>query len=312
VIASANPIHLGDALYQPTDAAASGGFETLDGERFAVIRNVDRLDPFLMNIVTNSDLWLFAGSNGPFTAGRRNADLALFPYQTVDKILRHPDTSGALTVLLVTRGGRTGLWEPWHDSGRVYDITRNLYKSVIGTSLVFEEVNHDLGLRVRATLTGCDEFGLVRDVALENLTADPVEVRYLDGWHQLIPPGVSQEVYARLSYLAAAYMRHERVAGTPLATYTLNAPISDRPEPSESLRAAGAWSIGHADPVILLSEHQVAAFRRGAPVEPEFEIRGEIGAYLVADSVRLDGGARHAWSTVGDTGLDHAALVDLR
>ena len=229
-----------------------------------------------------------------------------------DKILGHADSGGALTILLVTRGGRTSLWEPWHDGSRVYDITRNLYKSVIGTSLVFEEVNRDLGVRVRATLTTCDEFGLVRDVELENLAAEPVEVRYLDGWHRLIPPGVSQEVYERLSYLAAAYMRHERVPGSPLAIYTLNAPISDRPEPSESLRAACAWSIGHADPVILLSERQVAAFRRGDPVEPEVEIRGEIGAYLVVDSASLAGGARHAWSTVGDTRLDHAALVELR
>ena len=312
MIAPRGSIHLGDAPYRPGDAPADGGFETLDGERFAVIRNVDRLEPFLMNIVSDGDVWLFAGSNGPFTAGRRDADIALFPYQTVDKILRHPDTSGALTILLVTRGERTSLWEPWSDGSRVYDVTRNLYKSVVGTSLVFEEVNHDLGLRVRATLTSCDEFGLVRHVVLENLAAEPVEVRYLDGWHQLIPPGVSQEIFARLSYLAAAYMRHERVAGTPLAIYALNAPISDRPEPSESLRAGCAWSIGHLDPVILLSERQVAAFRRGERVEPEAEIRGEIGAYLVADAVRLAGGGRHAWSTVGDTRLDHAALIELR
>ncbi len=307
-----HPIHLGAGPYRPPAAAPEGGFETLDGERYAVIRDVDALPPFLMNIVSDGDTWLFAGSNGPFTAGRQNADTALFPYQTQDKILGHADSGGALTILLVSRGGRTSLWEPWADGSRVYDVTRNLYKSVVGTSLVFEEVNRDLGLRVRATLTTCDAFGLVRDVVLENLVPDPVEVRYLDGWHRLIPPGVSQEVYERLSYLAAAYMRHERVAGTPLAIYTLNAPISDRPEPSESLRAACAWSLGHADPVILLSERQVAAFRRGDPVEPEHEIRGELGAYLVADTARLAGGARHAWSTVGDTRLDHPALVDLR
>ena len=307
----ADRIHLGNALYRPADAAPGGGFETLDGERYAVIRNVDRMAPFLMNVVTDSDLWLFAGSNGPLTAGRRSPDTALFPYQTVDKLLRHADTSGALTVMLVTRGPRTSLWEPWSDDARVYDVSRNLFKSVSGTSLVFEEINHDLGMRVRARLSGCDRFGLVRDVELVNLAADPVGVRYLDGWHQVIPPGVSQDVYARLSYLAAAYMRHERVPGTPLAIYTLNATISDRPEPSESLRAAVAWSIGHPDPVVLLGESQVAAFRRGEPVEPESEIRGEMGAYLVADTVRLDAGARHAWSTVGDTGLDHAAIVDL-
>ena len=305
-------IHLGDAVLHAPDGPVGGGFATIDGERYARITNVDGMAPFLMNVVSDGDLWLFAGSNGPLTAGRRNPDLALFPYQTVDKILEHADTSGARTILQVTRDGRTSLWEPWHDGGRAYATTRNLYKSVLGTSLVYEEVNHDLGLRFRATLAGCDAFGLVREAVAENLLETPADIRYLDGWHHLIPPGVSQDVYARLSYLAAAYMRHERVPGTPLAIFTLNTAISDRPEPSESLRAAAAWSIGHADPVILLSDRQVGAFRQGLVVHAETEVRGELGAYLVADRVHLAGSARHAWTTVADTGLDHAALVDLR
>jgi hypothetical protein len=305
-------VHLGESVLHAADAAVGGGFATIDSERYARILNVDRMAPFLMNVVSDGDLWLFAGSNGPFTAGRRNPDLALFPYQTADKILEHADTSGARTILLVTRDGRTSLWEPWRDGARVYAVTRNLYKSVLGTSLVYEEINHDLGLRFRATLAACDRFGLVRNVVLENLHDSSADIRYLDGWHHVIPPGVSQEVYARLSYLAAAYMRHERVPGTPLAIFTLNAAISDRPEPSESLRAAAAWSVGHADPVILLSDRQADAFRNGLPVRAETEVRGELGAYLVADGVRLAGGARHAWVTVADTGLDHAALIDVR
>jgi len=305
-------IHLGAAILHEPDAGVSGGFATIDGERYAKICNVDRMPPFLMNVVSDGDLWLFAGSNGPFTTGRRSPDMALFPYRTADKILEHADSGGMLTILLVTRNGVTSLWEPWRDCERTYEITRNLYKSVTGTSLVFEEINHSLGLSFRATLAGCDEFGLARETVLENLIGEPATVRYLDGWHQLIPPGVTQDVHARLSYLATGYMRHERVPGTPLAIYTLNTAISDRPEPSESLRAAAAWSVGHADPVILLSSRQVGAFRRGDPVRAEDEVRGEIGAYLVADSVGLEDGARHRWSTVGDTGLDHATLEDLR
>ena len=306
-------IHLGDAVLDASDAAIGGGFATIDGERYAQILNVDHMAPFLMNVVSDGDLWLFAGSNGPFTAGRRNPDLALFPYQTADRILEHADTSGARTVLLVTRSGRTSLWEPWQDGERVYAITRNLYKSVVGTGLVFEEINHDLGLRFRVSLAGCDTFGLVRDVVLENLHPTAADIRYLDGWHHLIPPGVSQEVYARLSYLAAAYMRHERVPGTPLGIFTLNAAISDRPEPSESLRVAAAWSVGHADPVILLSDRQVDAFRRrhpGAGARRRSAVSWAPTSWR--HGVHLAGGARHAWATVADTGLDHAALVDLR
>jgi hypothetical protein len=305
-------IHFGDAATRQPDGAVSGGFATVDGERYARIGNVDRMQPFLMSIASDSDAWLFIGSNGPFVAGRRSPDTALFPYQTVDKILRSPTTSGARSILLVTRAGRTSLWEPWLHDPAVYGITRNLYKRVDGTAVLFEEINHDLGLRFRWTAAACDRFGLVRRVRIDEADGEPVEVRYLDGWHQLIPPGVDQETYSRYSYLAAAYMHHERIAGVPLAVYALNAKITDRPEPSESLRVAGAWSTGHADPVILLSDRQVEAFRRGDDVRPELDVRGEVGAYLVAASVRLAAKGHHSWYTVADTALDHAAVLDLR
>jgi hypothetical protein len=125
-------IHFGDAVTREPDGAVSGGFATIDGERYAAIGNVDGMPPFLMSIASDSDAWLFIGSNGPFVAGRRSPDTALFPYQTVDKILRHPTTSGARSILLVTRAGRTSLWEPWLDDPAVYRITRNLYKRVDG------------------------------------------------------------------------------------------------------------------------------------------------------------------------------------
>jgi hypothetical protein len=304
-------IRLGASVYRAPAASVEGGFATIDGVRYARIANVDQVDPFLVSIVSDSDAWLFVGSNGPFTAGRRSPDIALFPYQTVDKILRHATTSGARTSLLVGRGATKALWEPWLITASVYQLTRNLYKRVDGTAILFEEVNHDLGLRFRWRLEACERFGIVRYAELEELAGEAVDVRYLDGFHQVLPPGVDQDTYARLSYLAGAYMRHERLPDTPLAVYSLNASISDRPEPSESLRVAAAWSVGHRDPVILLSDRQLAAFRRGDDVHPELEVRGEMGAYLAVDRVTLAAGGRHAWYTIGDTRLDHAAVDDL-
>lgn len=304
-------VHAGAGTVRLPDARVQGGFTTIDDERYARITQVDQLDPFLMSIVSDSDCWLFVGSNGPFTAGRRSPDSALFPYQTVDKILRHPTTSGALTALLVTRGGRTSLWEPWQD-GAAYRIERDLFKRVDGTAVLFEEINHDLGLGFRWRVSVCERFGVVRRSEIVERAGEPVDVRYLDGWHQMIPPGVDQNAYARLSYLASAYMRHERLEDVPLAVYALNAAISDRAEPSESLRVAAAWSAGHDEPTILLSDRQVAAFRRGQDVEAEHEVRGEIGAYLAVADRRLDPGERCRWYTVGDTRLDHAAVDRLR
>ncbi len=298
-----------------TGPEVTGEFVTLDGGRYLCIRNVDRLAPFLMNVVSDSDVWLFVGSNGPFTAGRHSAASAVFPYQTVDKLLRRPDTSGAATVLLAERDGRRTIWEPWRDGNLAGTVTRNLYKHVDDTTVVFEEIHHELELRFRWSLRGCDGFGLVRRVELANLGSAAVDVRYLDGWHRMLPPGVDQATFERLSYLATAYMRHEAVPGSPLAIYGLNTAISDRPEPSESLRVAVAWSVGHDGPdapVVLLSERQVDEFRLGRPPRPEAEVRGEMGAHLVASQVELPAGGTHRWYTVADTRLDHAAVVELR
>ena len=296
-----------------SEPAVRSEFVTVDGEPYICIRHVDQLNPFLMSVVSDSDHWLFVGSNSPFTAGRIDPDHALFPYQTADKILRHADTSGALSVLLVRAGERWALWEPWQASGRVYRIDRHLYKHIHGVSVIFEEINHDLGLRFRWNLSTCEPYGFVRECVLDRLhDAPPVEVRYLDGWHQLLPPGVDQETFSRFSYLAEAYMRHECRDREEMGIFTLNAAITDRPIPSESLRSTCAWSIGHARPVVLLSKQQVPSFCRGEFVRPEHEIRGEFGAYLVADSVTLAPGKPYHWFTVADTGLDHAALVRLR
>jgi len=254
----------------------------------------------------------FVGSNTPFTAGRIDGDSALFPYQTVDKLLRDADTGGSLTIFLVNHRKQWHLWEPWRASGCVYGIERHLYKHVYGTSVVFEEINADLGLRFRWGLSACEPYGFVRKCSLENLGKEPVEVRYLDGWHQLLPPNVGQNTYTEFSNLAVAYMRHEYLPAQLLGLYTLNAGISDRAEPCESLRTACAWSLGHPHPQILLCGRQVDAFRRGQVLRPETEVRGEFGAYLAVDRATVGGGEAHRWCCVADTRLDHAALLRLQ
>lgn len=307
---SAVCVLLGDQALPDTAGKAEATSRTIDGETFVGIRNVNAMPPFLMSIVSNGDLWLFAGSNAPFTAGRGDADHALFPYRTADRILGQADSSGARSIFLVERAHGWALWEPWQQALGPYRIQRSLFKSEFGTSVIFEEVNVDLGLRFASTLTTSEAFGLVRFGALENLSRDRVRVRYLDGWHQLIPAGVGQELLEKYSYLAAAYMRHEGDQG--LGVFTLNSGITDRAEPCESLRVATAWSIGHDEPTLLLCQRQVDNFRRGQPVHSEREVRGEFGAHLVGAMADLPAGATHEWIAVADTGLDHGALARLR
>jgi hypothetical protein len=294
-------------------APARHEFVTLAGQRYACIRDVDRLEPFFMSIVSDSDAWLFIGSNSPFTAGRVDPDGAMFPYETVDKLLAHPDGAGSFTTFRVSRGGSAPtLWEPWKTATHAPSITRNLYKHVLGTNVLFEEVNEDLELRFTWSLSTCAEFGLVRHAVLENIGSGSVRVEYLDGFRMLLPAGVDEATYTSTSYLAVGYMRHEVLPDVPLAIYTMNAALADKPLPYESLRATCAWSVGHSHPRVYLSDRHVEAFAAGDEMPFEAEIRGEYGSYLAADTVELAEGVSREWFTVADTSLDHAALVKLR
>jgi hypothetical protein len=303
-------VFVGDSPLPAATGKAESTSVVIQGETFVGIRNVDAMPPFLMSIVSNGSLWLFVGSNSPFTAGRGDADHAIFPYRTADKILGQPGGSGVRTIFLVERDNGYSLWEPWQSAPSPCRIERNLFKSALGTSVIFEEINHDLGLRFAWRLTSSERFGLVRFCTLENLGADTARVRCLDGWNQIIPPGVTQELYEKYSYLAAAYMRHEQQNG--LGIFTLNSGITDRAEPCESLRVAVAWALGLSNSAVLLSARRVENFRYGQHPKNETEVRGEFGAFLAADSVALPSGESREWLTVADTGLDHCAVVELQ
>ena len=300
-----------DIRSRPHRSEVCGRQATIDGEQYVCITNVDALPPFLMSVVSSGDQWLFVGSNTPFTSGRINPDGGMFPYQTVDKLLRHADSSGAITIFQVRRNKAWTLWEPWNPAVPAHRLTRNLYKHVLGTDVLFEEINHDLGLRFVWELSFSETYGLVRHCRLENITGEGVEVRYLDGLHNLIPPGLNHETYARFSNLGQAYMRHECIHEKSLGIFTMNSGFADRAEPCESLRSAAVWSLGHKHPTVLLSTRQVDDFRYGGAPVAESEIRGEFGAYLIADEVGLAPAAVHDWYVVGDTRLDHTALVNL-
>ena len=62
-----------------------------------------------MSIVSSTDLWIFISSTGGLTAGRKNPDMALFPYDTDDKISDNAEFTGSKTILLVEREGESYL-----------------------------------------------------------------------------------------------------------------------------------------------------------------------------------------------------------
>jgi len=71
-----------------TDAIrATGRLLRIEGRDYYRIDDVSEMDPFLMTLVSSSDLWMFVSSTGSLTAGRIDADRALFPYQTDDRLV---------------------------------------------------------------------------------------------------------------------------------------------------------------------------------------------------------------------------------
>ena len=119
----------------------------INGETFFKIENSDRLRPFFMSIVSASNHWMFIGSNGGLTAGRKNSEFALFPYYSDDKIIESTEVTGPKTIVRLTVDGKLVNWEPFGRFGKEkFSLSRNLYKNEYGNKVVFEEVNHDLSI----------------------------------------------------------------------------------------------------------------------------------------------------------------------
>jgi hypothetical protein len=131
-------------------AGPEGGFVVLDGEPHFQITGYHRMEPFLVSLASDTDLWMFVATGGGLTAGRVEAEGSLFPYRTVDLLHDAHHHTGPLTLIrFADEAGATVTWEPFGvDHGAGEKLERNLYKNAVGNRLVFEEV-HPSGLAFR-------------------------------------------------------------------------------------------------------------------------------------------------------------------
>ena len=278
---------------------------------FFQIKNVDDMEPFFMNVVSGSDLWTFMSSNGGITAGRRSAEWALFPYETDDRVTASAENTGSKT--LIRRTGDNRCWEPFSiRSEAQFDLERNLYKSRIGNSVIFEEINRDWQLSFRWQWTPGDRFGFQREVTLENLGKDTVSLEVLDGIQNVMPCGVPSALQQASSNLVNAYKQTELEPQTGIGLFCLSAIIIDRAEPSEALRCNVVWQTGLENPTHLLSTAQIPAFRHGQPIHEETLVKGECGAYLLGTTIELGAKEKKSWTVVADVMKDQTEVVALR
>jgi len=284
----------------------------IDGTPFLKISDADVLDPFLMSVVSNSDHWMFIASNGGLTAGRKNAQYALFPYYTDDKLIDLADITGSKTIFQVKTVHGLEIWEPFSERfmGQ-HRLSTNLYKSAYGNQVVFEEINHDLGLSFRYKWSSSEEFGFVKTSGLENFGDTAQSVHVLDGIQNIMPFGVSSALQQASSNLVDAYKRSELHEEVGMGIFALSAIIVDKAEPSEALKTNVAWSLGLDRPKYLLSSIQLDAFRQGHSLMDERDVKGEKGAYFIAREIYLDSGDSCRWRILADVNKDHGQVVEL-
>jgi len=301
-----------------TEGAAKLNFvpillEKIEDERWFKIPNIDSLPPFFMTIVSDSNHWLFISSNGGLTAGRKNSDLALFPYYTDDKITRSKENTGTKTIFRVSQNGETMNWEPFSDRcpGK-YNIERSLFKNRYGNKIRFQETNKDLKLSFTYEWSTSNKYGFVKKSVLTNLDDQATRIEILDGFQNLLPFGVGSDLQSKQSNLVDAYKRNELMQNHGIGIYALSAIIVDRAEPSEALKSNIAWSYGLNNPKYLLTSKQLESFREGKDLAPETDVKAEKGSYFVCAHLELAGNkATQSWYTVANVNQDQSDVLQL-
>jgi hypothetical protein len=290
--------------------APAGHFCDLEGVRCYCIDHAERLPPFLINLVSASDLWMFVASNGALSAGRVDANHALFPYQTVDRIYDSAGVVGPVTALAVDAPDGEVWWEPFapHTS-RLHRVTRRLYKSVAGDRLWLEEEHVGLRLTFRYGWSTADSHGFIRRCALLNHGSDPITVRVADGLRNLLPAGIPQRLQNSSSNLADAYKVAELWPDSRLAVFALSTTVVDQPTPIEALRASVVTSGGLPQARVYLEDRAWESLVRGEEPVPAARVRGLRGGYFLVQPVTLAAGGTERWTFVADIGASQAELV---
>lgn len=289
-----------------------GEFVVFDNEKYYKISHYDVMDDFFMSIVSDSDHWMFLSSNGSLSAGRKDRDNALFPYYTDDKIHDYQRMTGSFTSLLVEKDNKTWLWEPFaKETSQVYKIARNVYKSIYGNKIIFEEENPDLGVSFQYSWANSEKFGFIRKSSIKNNGDDNIKVEVLDGIRNILPYGVDYAFQNEFSNLLNAYKKNELLAKSGLAVFSLSSIPVDRAEPSESLKATTVWSWGLDNNIILLSDNQINSFKSGQSLVTEEDVRAARGAYLINNAFELKANESKYWGLVAEINQDGGAVAEL-
>jgi hypothetical protein len=282
----------------------------IDNEIYYQISNVDTMRPFFMSILSDSNHWLFIASNGGLSAGRKDAERALFPYYTDDKIIESAEITGSKTIIRIQKEGSLMVWEPFSIyNANLYNLQRNLYKNVYGNKILFEEINYDLNLTFQYQWSTSSRYGFVKTSRLINSNPSTIGLSLLDGIQNIMPFGVESFAQSQLSNLVDAYKRSELERESGIGIFALSAIIVDRAEPSEALKANIAWSIGLENTKHLLSSRQLDPFRKGFAIIEEHDVKAEKGAYFINTDLSVRSNEKKEWMVVADVNQNSSQVI---
>ena len=127
-------------------------------------------------------------------------------------------------------------------------IERNLYKNVAGDKLIFEEVNHVLGLRYRYAWRTSDRLAWCARSGCKTWATRRATCVCSTACATCCPLRRDDALQTTMSNLLNAYKRSELDAASGFGIFALSATLTDRVEPSESLKATMAWQVGWRTP----------------------------------------------------------------
>jgi len=305
-------IYIGNQKVKITNEPIKGDLVQINDETFYKISNYDKMAPFLISIVSATDHWLYISSKGGITAGRKNSDNAIFAYTNDDVLHDVNEITGSKTIIRIAANGKLYLWEPFSEyySG-IYSITRNLYKNISSTEIIFEEINHDLKIKFQYSWTCSEKYGFVKTSKIFNEAKIKREVEVLDGIQNLLPSGVSHQLQNEFSTLIDGYKKSELISKFGVGVFSLSSIPSDRAQPAESLKATTVWAAGIDVEKYLLSSKQVSNFRQNIFIEPENSISGMRGSFLIISRFRIKPNSSASWSFVAEINQNSGNLIEL-
>lgn len=281
-------------------------------DRYIVIENHDEIPPFFCTLTTDADLWMFIASNGNLTAGRRDPDFAILPYETVDKIYDNGHHTGALTLFRWKTETGYKYWLPFQNTTpKSESISRRLLKNTIGSRLIFEEYHQEEDLLFTATWMLSDRFGIVRDYQLLSQGKATRRIEVLHGLRNVVASGISRKLQNELSCLTDAYKQNEIIADQGMGVFTMASGLTDLPIPNESLKATVVWSYGLRHSRQSVYADNVAEFLGGKNLTFREKSRGVRANFLEWAEIEIKNNETCQWKLVADTDLHQAAISDL-